>query len=550
MSFTGDIGIYGPGSNARFMAGSTRGRMQNATYGMSYPSPFFDIAHTWLPQTMKDMFKWCRYYFMTSPLINTVGFKLSEYAITDIIVEHESKKVQKLWEEYIQDHLRCRSFQIECGLDYHVYGNCVVSIKYPLDKYLKCTNCGFSDKEDVLREKYIYTNNSFRLRCPKCENIGPAKVIQYHMQRAGDINLVRWNPEDIDISYNEITGERIYYYNIPAMVRSDVTVGKKHVVAEIPQLFLEAIKKNKSVTFSKDALFHLHRPNLAGKDRGWGTPLLLPVLKDAYYLQIMKKAQECVAPNTLIETSTGLRPASEVAVGDFVRSHTGALRTVSGRSVRPMVEERGDYAVKLSVSGLRQLASTFSDNHPMWVLKRNGKNRRKDTPDMRRSSYVLRNMSLYEFGWKGAGEVVVGDYIGYPTSRNRECSYVDMTKYVDMVGTDKYVYSGVSSDAAKAYEALEDGCWVPHDNPGRVAKAHVRKGTTPKRAPRYTMLEDLAYIAGWYMGDGSIGARRVDFSMGPDDDGVELQQAIEDVFGGGFGRYPSKKSRGWILSAC
>ena len=113
------------------------------------------------------------------------------------------------------------------------------------------------------------------------------------------------------------------------------------------------MREQKGVIFSKDNFFHMRRPTLATQDRGWGTPLLLPVLKDTFYLQIMKKAQEaillehivplrvlfpqagsgssdpyCISPDTLVETFDGVRPASEVRPGDYLRSHTGAWRRV------------------------------------------------------------------------------------------------------------------------------------------------------------------------------------------------------------------------------
>ena len=59
-------------------------------------------------------------------------------------------------------------------------------------------------------------------------------------------------------------------------------------------MFIEAIKQGKGIVFSKDNFFHLRRPSLATLDRGWGLPLLLPVLKDVFYLQVMKKAQESI----------------------------------------------------------------------------------------------------------------------------------------------------------------------------------------------------------------------------------------------------------------
>ena len=78
-------------------ANQTRGRAQGGGLGgVNYPNPFFDIAHTYLP-TVKELFKYCRYYFLTSPLINATVFKLSEYPITDLIIDHEDDSVKKRW---------------------------------------------------------------------------------------------------------------------------------------------------------------------------------------------------------------------------------------------------------------------------------------------------------------------------------------------------------------------------------------------------------------------------------------------------------------------
>src|SRR3989304_1619935 len=118
MSFVGSI-ASGSGSATRF-AGQTRGRVQGSpANGVNYPSPFFDVAHTYLPNTVKQLFRWCRYYFLTNPLINATVFKLSEYPVTDIIIDHPESRVRRRWEEYFQDHLRFRAMQVEFGLDHH-----------------------------------------------------------------------------------------------------------------------------------------------------------------------------------------------------------------------------------------------------------------------------------------------------------------------------------------------------------------------------------------------------------------------------------------------
>lgn len=273
----------------------TRGRIHGSmVQGVNYPSPFFDIAHTYLPVTVKQMFRWCRYYFLTNPLINATVFKLSEYPITDIVIDHEDPKVVERWTEYFQEHLNYRPFQIECGLDFHTYGNCMVSIGFPFRKYLTCQACGFNEQAQKIRSRWTFTNYTFRLTCPACGTIGDAWAEDRYFKNASGIKLIRWNCEHVEVTYNDVTGESTYFYTIPQTVRNDVVIGKKDVVETVPQVFIQALRQQKGIVFSKDNFFHLKRPTLAEQSRGWGIPLILPVLKDTFYLQIMKKAQEAI----------------------------------------------------------------------------------------------------------------------------------------------------------------------------------------------------------------------------------------------------------------
>lgn len=294
MSLVGGTAL-GMGPAGAFRFAQTRGRIQGGSYpGLTYPSPFFDVAHTYLPTTVKQMFRWCRYYFLTNPLINATVFKLAEYPITDIVIEHDSQEVSAKWMEFLQDQLRYRSFQVEVGLDFFVYGNAFVSVYYPFQKQLKCASCGHTDSAAALRNRWTFTNYAFRLNCPSCGTIANAFSTDVPIRSARDIRLVRWNPEDIDVTYNEITGDFVYYYNIPPAIRNDIVIGRKEVVEKVPDIFIRALKEQKSVVFSPDKVYHLRRPTLATQDRGWGIPLLLAVLKDAFYMQLMKKAQETI----------------------------------------------------------------------------------------------------------------------------------------------------------------------------------------------------------------------------------------------------------------
>ena len=290
----------------------TRGRIQGGQMqGVNYPNPFFDIAHTYLPTTVKELFKYCRYYFLSNALINATVFKLSEYPVTDLVIDHANGEVKKRWEEYFHEHLNFRAFQVETGLDYNCYGNCLVSLSFPFVKHLTCQACNYEERADKIRPHWTFTNYGFRMNCPKCGSTADAKVTERYLKNASGIRLIRWNVEDIEISYNDVTGESTYFYNIPGPLRADIVIGKKDVVESTPQIFIQALRQQKGIVFSKDNLFHLKRPTLAWQDRGWGIPLILPVLKDAFYLQLMKKAQEAI----LLEHIVPLRVMFPQAAG-------------------------------------------------------------------------------------------------------------------------------------------------------------------------------------------------------------------------------------------
>jgi hypothetical protein len=275
-----------------FAPATTRGRILGSGGALQYPSPFFDIAHTYLPPTVRALFRWCRYYFLTNPLINATIFKLSEYPITDVVVEHDDPQVVSKWQDYLQDDLNYDTFRLESGLDYFTYGNVYVSILYPFVKYLQCTSCKSSFIAKDHRKAWQFASFEFRLTCPSCRHVGSAKVSDLTMHNPKGARLMRWNPEDVEVSYQDLTGETTYYYNIPTSTKNDVVLGRKEVLEGMPQAYIQAIKEQKGIVFSKDNFFHLKRPSLATTDRGYGTPLMLPVLKDTFYLQIMKKAQE------------------------------------------------------------------------------------------------------------------------------------------------------------------------------------------------------------------------------------------------------------------
>ncbi len=287
---------FGYGGTSHFQPAHTYGRVRGSsvTQGVAYPSPFFDLAHTYLPPTVKQMFKWCRYYYLTQPLIAAVVNKMAEYPITDLVIDTDNKGLRNMWEKFFESDIQLRARLIDIGLYFFCYGNVLASLMHPFVKWLKCKYCGHT----LMAKKatYRFRSYEFHMTCDKCQQTGHALVEDQYLQTSGGTRIILWNPEDIDIVFNPITQDTVYFYSLPIQTLNDMAVGRREVIEQLPQVFIDAAKKRKSITLNKDNLFHLKRSSvLSGpRDTGWGTPLVLPVLKDVFYLQIMKKAQEAI----------------------------------------------------------------------------------------------------------------------------------------------------------------------------------------------------------------------------------------------------------------
>jgi len=246
-------------------------------FGIRYPSPFFDVAQQFLPENVHQLQIWCRFYFLTNPVVNVGCRKMSEYSVTPIIWQTEDEQVLRLYKD-VERRLRFRQFQVETGLDYNVYGNSFTSVLFGLEKYLGCRKCDMQFRARTNRSLYKWRSGRFHLRCTSCRYVGPAKQHDYYPRSVRRIRIVRWNPENIDIKHNDVTGANRYYYRLPRRIRNDIKLGDRETIETLPAPFLEAARRGKALLFKDGSIFHLKRPTVATKDMGWGSPLIYPLL--------------------------------------------------------------------------------------------------------------------------------------------------------------------------------------------------------------------------------------------------------------------------------
>jgi len=263
--------------------------------GRIYPSPFFDVAQTYMPPTVKELFRWCKYFFYKDPMIGSVVTKIAEYPVTNFIYNADSKHVRDGWKEIIEGSLNLKSFLIEIGLDHFTYGNAFVSINWPFTRWVQCTDCKEQYKLSDDRFEYKFTKYQVMFKCQGCGATGAGKLIDKPIKDKDGINFVRWDPNNIDIHYNPITGKSKYRYKIPNKMKRAITEGHRDILVDIPQIFIEAMKKRRDILLSPQNLFHFKRPTLAEMDMGWGKPLIIHSMGRMFYLYVLRRAQEAIA---------------------------------------------------------------------------------------------------------------------------------------------------------------------------------------------------------------------------------------------------------------
>ena len=260
-----------------------------------YANPFFDMSQQYMPPTIKELFKWCTFYYYNSPLIGSTITKISRYPITDLIIEDEHESVRSLWSNIFNNELKIKERMLEINLDYHTYGNAFVSLSFPFTRFLKCKACGDSSAIDQTDWQYLGNAYEFQKNCKACGVKGQAEVKDVPYKDRKQVRLIRWNPENMQVKYNEYTGKTVYMYSIPPKLRSAIQRGDKDIIADTPLIVLDAIKERRMIRLNPDNFRHLKRPTLAEQDQGWGKPLIIHVLKDMYYFYTLRRAQEAIA---------------------------------------------------------------------------------------------------------------------------------------------------------------------------------------------------------------------------------------------------------------
>jgi hypothetical protein len=296
------------------------------------PSPWFTIANQFVPRNLHEVIRWARYITLQSPTTTEVIRKLCTYPITEFIVDTESEELRKKYKQ-IFDSFKLKQTLADIGFDYHTLGNVFASIYFPIHRILTCPGCKM--EYSAKRAEFLeFKNWVFTGECPNCAYKGPFLRKDQKSMNIADMNIIKWDPENIAVAHNPITGEHEYYYKIPNSIKRKIQTGSKLYVNSVPWGFIEAVKRNQDFKFDAGNIFHLRNLSTGATVEGCCIPPLISLYSLVFYQATLRKANEAIAmehmnPMRVVfpqPTTANADPSVAMSLKNFVERMDDALK--------------------------------------------------------------------------------------------------------------------------------------------------------------------------------------------------------------------------------
>ena len=291
------------------------------TKKLDYPNKIFNLSEHFIPTDMKALFRFCWYYYLTHPALYQAISRSSEYPVTDLVFDTEDEELKDKYEDLFYKKWKIRTKLIECGNSERVFGNTFVSVNYSPIRYIECPKCRKRTRLSAAAERPGIKWNAAKLeyqgKCSKksCSHSGAFRFRDIHPKKPEFMNLVLWSPNNMRIKHNPITGNSVYYYQIPNKIKNLIRTGDADFLAETPEIFLGAVRNGMDVRLNQKNFFHMARPGISSETDGWGLSVIIPILQDLFYRGVLRRAQESVAIDHVVplrflfpQTSAGSQP--------------------------------------------------------------------------------------------------------------------------------------------------------------------------------------------------------------------------------------------------
>lgn len=333
---------------ARVLGGTTGSPGISRENAQNLPDIFDDVLGALLPTNIYDAFAISEYMMATTPPFASVTNRVVRYFLTSLSITGASGANKEKYEKFLRRQLHLLDRLGEIGNDLLVYGNSFVSVFLPFERRLTCPKCGTIYMAKKIDYRFDPNRMTFSGKCYRCGDTVTFNRADYPSPDQSRITIRRWNPKRFELRTHLVSGKTEYYYRLDEdKLVSHITSGRKvdrFYVDESPWDFIEACCTRVGLgtplfKFKDESLLHIKVPALAGIEMyGWGMPPLLPYLKLAYYVQLMRRYDEAIAMDYIIP----FRVISPGNVGNQDGQDALTLASMSGfvAAMKAMVERK------------------------------------------------------------------------------------------------------------------------------------------------------------------------------------------------------------------
>lgn len=284
----------------------------------THGNPLQSVFNSMGPRTVKEAFLWSELLARRSPHVYAVVRKFGEYPITKFKFSSLGVSEKARHKELHEKHLKSRAFLGLMSFDKWLYGNAFGSLYEPFMRQLVCprSTCRQETNIDAFEDYgFNLEKLAFRFECPACKQAVTGRAKDTPLPDPRKLNLTRWDPKTIDIKHNRLTGQSVYYHQIPSRDASDIRSGDPHLVNTTPMGMLKTVKERKLLKFRDGNLFHMKMPGPSGLQSEWGMPPVVAAVDMFLFAMALRKANEAIA----LEHITPFRvlyPQQQGASGD------------------------------------------------------------------------------------------------------------------------------------------------------------------------------------------------------------------------------------------
>jgi len=304
-------------------------------------NPILSSFSAYLPTNIKDIFKWCEFIVSNVPVAAAGIKKISETTVTNFKYNvgddfnETNINLKDSWKKIIEENLGMKSKLLEISYNLETYGNAFISVYKPFNRTLKCKTCKSiipinSAKNltfkvtSTVNEKDNNNNGSnydysTKLRpddnqskdeliaycfCNKCKQITQHEIIDMQIKDVSKVNIILWNPHQIEIEYNPISGRTNYYYTIEDSVKKAITSNNRMFLETTPKEMIISVLTNKKFKFNEKSIYHARKHAISGVTTIWGIPKLVSAIPSVLTYMIYNKANEKIAMDYLVPLRT------------------------------------------------------------------------------------------------------------------------------------------------------------------------------------------------------------------------------------------------------